>query len=83
MLTNHSCHNTPSVVSRHCAQNRTLELRAYPTPMLGLRYAYATEVGKMCASALFFNTSGYALGPQSAGGYATRLTFGFSCSRSA
>lgn len=61
MLTNHSCHNTPSVVSRHCAQNRTLERHAYPSPMLGLRYAYATEVGKMCASALFLNISGYAL----------------------
>ena len=34
---------------------------AYPTPTLGLRYAYATEVGKMCAFELFFNTSGYVL----------------------
>ena len=30
---------------------------AYPTPTLGLRYAYATEVGKWCAFALDFNTS--------------------------
>ena len=36
-------------------------LYVYPPPTLGLRYAYATEVGKMCAFALGSSSVGYRL----------------------